>query len=136
MENTQCNQSQKKQNKKHPSKAMALFRVLRRQRKIPIENLVEFMEKHNYHISKKAIYGWECGSSNPDLQAFFLMCQFYGIDNVSLFFDAGNSIPQKNTEFSGPLYLSDHETEILKQYRNSPIYQPAVDKLLGIKNNF
>lgn len=71
MENTQCNQSQKKQNKKHPSKAMALFRVLRRQRKIPIENLVEFMEKHNYHISKKAIYGWECGSSNPDLQAFF-----------------------------------------------------------------
>lgn len=30
MENTQCNQSQKKQNKKHPSKAMALFRVLRR----------------------------------------------------------------------------------------------------------
>ena len=83
MENTQCNQSQKKQNKKHPSKAMALFRVLRRQRKIPIENLVEFMEKHNYHISKKAIYGWECGSSNPDLQAFFLMCQFYGIDTVS-----------------------------------------------------
>lgn len=52
------------------------------------------------------------------------------------FFDAGNSIPQKNTEFSGPLYLSDHEAEILKQYRNSPIYQPAVDKLLGIKNNF
>lgn len=64
------------------------------------------------------------------------MCQFYGIDNVSLFFDADNSIPQKNTEFSGPLYLSDHEAEILKQYRNSPIYQPAVDKLLGIKNNF
>lgn len=70
MENTQCNQSQKKQNKKHPSKAMALFRVLRRQRKIPIENLVEFMEKHNYHISKKQFM-----AGNVDL--LILICRLF-----------------------------------------------------------
>lgn len=116
--------------KKPLSKTMAFFRELRKQRGVSMNALAAFFESNGYPISAKTIYGWEGGSSNPDTRAFLLLCQFYGITDVKLFFED----PSSESAFKPmeQVYLTEHEAELIQRYRNTPLLQPAVDRILGV----
>lgn len=119
-----------KSTKKPLSKSMALFRELRKQRGVSMDAVVTFFKSNDYPISRKTLYGWEGGASNPDTRAFLLLCQFYGVNDVQMFFEDSS----KKTDFNPmeQVYLTEHELELIHQYRNTPMFQPAVDKILGV----
>lgn len=119
--------------KKPLSRTMTFFRELRKQRGVSMNALAAFFESNGYPISPKTLYGWEGGSSNPDTRAFLLLCQFYGINDVGQFFEG--SLSDTAPKPMEQVYLTEHEAELIQRYRNTPLFQSAIDKILGLDEN-
>lgn len=93
---------------------------LRKQRKIKIESVVDYLQKNGIEVAVKTVYGWENGQASPSVQAFIALCSFYEIKDVlSLFFNENN--------------VNDDKIEIYtlwNDYQSHKEMQEAIDKLL------
>lgn len=92
-----------------------------------IDDIITFLGKHNYDVSKKTIYAWENGSNQPRADILMLLCEYYQIDDVLTAFgyrDAETSFLQE------PLSVS--EISLVKSYREHKEMQPAIHKLLDL----
>lgn len=80
----------------------------------------KLFNEYGIQISKKAIYDWEAGRTEPKTQTFIALCNIYGIRDIhQLFFDDENKKELK-------------EHKLIKNYHEYKEYQLAVDILLNL----
>ncbi len=73
-------------------------------------------------------YGWESGQALPDADCLIKLCVLYNITDVPWAFGF-----TKNTDVIIP---TKHESEVIRKYRSETDMQQAVDKLLGVNQNY
>ena len=78
--------------------------------------------------ANKTIYGWESGQTQPDADILLYLCKFYRITDVLGTF--GNSKKKINETSTYSL----KERDLVDAYRKNKALQPAIDKLLDLKN--
>lgn len=81
----------------------------------------EFAEKLG--VKNTAVSNWENNQNSIDIETLVKACDIFGISI--------NQMYENNEE---NIALTEHETQVIKAYRNRPEMQPAVDKLLGVEN--
>ena len=81
----------------------------------------EFAEKLG--VKNTAVSNWENNQNSIDIETLVTACDISGISI--------NQMYESNEE---NIVLTEHETQVIKAYRNRPEMQPAVDKLLGVEN--
>lgn len=81
-------------------------------------------EQYGLSVAEKTVYGWESNQAHPTSDTLLIMCEVYGIHNISIMFE--------NPPEDAPLDLNDEEKEIVLGYRKYTIYQPAIRQLLHI----
>lgn len=81
----------------------------------------EFAEKLG--VKNTAVSNWENNQNSIDIETLVKACSIFGISI--------NQMYENNEE---NIALTEHETQVIKAYRNRPEMQPAVDKLLGVEN--
>lgn len=81
----------------------------------------EFAEKLG--VKNTAVSNWENNQNSIDIETLVKACDIFGISI--------NQMYESNKE---NIALTEHETQVIKAYRNRPKMQPAVDKLLGVEN--
>lgn len=94
---------------------------------LSISDITTFLSKHDYVVSKKTVYAWENGSTQPRADILMLLCEYYKIDDVLTTFgyrDAEDSLLKE------PLSVS--EVSLIKSYRKHKDMQPAIHKLLDV----
>lgn len=73
-------------------------------------------------ISEKTVYGWERGHSQPDADKFVVLCELYGIHDLTSEFGYNDGQPD---------ILSAAEMEIIDKYRKLPeVLQSAVKQMI------
>lgn len=64
------------------------LKEVRKQQNISVKEVSCYIkEMLGQDVSEKTIYGWEAGSSKPDVPSFMALCMFYGITNPLTLFD-------------------------------------------------
>ena len=77
-------------------------------------------------VSQSAVTNWVKGKNSPDIEAVAQICNVFDISVTDLFGGADN---QYNT------YLTPHQQQVITAYINHPEMQPAIDKILGVKQD-
>lgn len=54
----------------------------RRQAKLKVENVTDFLRENGVNVAHKTIYGWENESAFPSINTFLLLCELYEIEDV------------------------------------------------------
>ena len=84
--------------------------------------------------SGKTVNGWENGRSQPDAEILLQLCDIYKVDDIlNTFMEIKRNIKSivvKDT------VLTSHERDLIVAYRNNPDIQIAVDRLLGIEEEY
>lgn len=84
--------------------------------------------------SGKTVNGWENGRSQPDAEILLQLCDIYKVDDIiNTFMEIKRNIKPivvKDT------VLTSHEHDLIIAYRNNPDIQIAVDRLLGIEEEY
>ena len=111
---------------KNPNIA-TMLKYYRKLNKLSVNEVSNILKEHHNEAAPKTIYGWENGHTQPDADTLMFLCELYHIENILETFGY-----QKKSD-SDSLILSEKEKELILQYRNNPEMQPAVDKLLQIK---
>lgn len=103
-----------------------ILKDYRKRNHMSVEDVTISLKSRNLKFSEKTIYGWENGTSLPDFNVLLTLCEIYHIRDVLGTF--GYTTPQT-------LLLSEHESQLVSQYRKLDSMQAAVDKLLGIDSS-
>ena len=106
------------------ARALKYYRTLNKR---SINDIIIFLNEHEYPVSEKTVYAWENGSTQPRADILMLLCEYYKIDDVLTAFgyrDADESYLEKT--------LSVSEISLIKAYREHKDMQPAVNKLLDM----
>lgn len=75
--------------------------------------------------SGKTVNAWENNRGQPDADMLMNLCDLYNVKDVlSEFREVERNV----------FTVSHHEKEVVTAYRENSDMQPAVDKLLGVKN--
>ncbi|MCI6859381.1 MAG: helix-turn-helix domain-containing protein [Eubacterium sp.] len=107
-----------------------IARVLKYYRKLnnlSIKDIVCLLEKHDYHVAEKTIYGWESGNTQPSADILMFLCEFYKIHDVLAAFGYRN--PREEVSV---LPLSIEEISLIQSFREHDSMKPAVKKLLDL----
>lgn len=76
--------------------------------------------------SGKTVNAWENNRGQPDADMLMNLCDLYNVkDILSEFREVERDV----------FTVSHHEKEVVTAYRENSDMQPAVDRLLGVKNN-
>lgn len=102
-----------------------ILKYYRKLRNMSVSDVSVSLKNHNVSVAVKTIYGWESGSTQPDADTLLLLCDIYGIDNILNTFGY-------NDKDDNPIILTEHEKKIIKNYRQMPEMQSAVEKLLDV----
>ena len=110
----------KKETRKDISELLKEYRKLNN---YTVKEVVAILRDRSNYVAEKTMYGWENGNSQPDIETLFMLCEIYKINDVlSAFgYDGGE-----------PFYITERESEIIKQYRRYEAFQTAIDKLLDL----
>lgn len=108
------------------SEVMLILKSIRNKKGISIGEAAEYIEKGTFsRVSKKTLYGWEEGTSRPDMASFMILCRLYGIQDIWELFEGKSE------------YLQDVDVELrdklYRGYENRPEYHEAVGILLGLE---
>ncbi len=77
--------------------------------------------------SGKTVNAWENNRGQPDAEILIELCDIYNVDNIL------KEFREYKTE---SIALSEHEKNVITAYRNKPNMQPAVDRLLGVDEEY
>lgn len=105
---------------------MFLLKSIRNQKGISIAEAVAYIEQEtDNRVSQKTLYGWEEGTSRPDVESFIALCRLYEIQDIRELFEGEQ------------IYLADVDVGLRdKLYRGfikRTEYHEAVSILLGIE---
>lgn len=103
-----------------------VLKYYRNLRKLSVTNVSQYLSDNNFPAAPKTIYGWENGHSQPDTDTLLLLCNLYDIDDIL------NAFGYKKSDLSSSIHLTAHEELLIKQYRQHPELQSAIDKILDI----
>lgn len=71
---------------KSTTDVLLLLKEIRKKRNIRVEDVVAYLHEHGVDVAVKTVYGWERGGACPSIQAFVLLCDFYGISDICKLF--------------------------------------------------
>ena len=105
---------------------MLILKDIRNRKGITIGDAVEYIEQQTFNkVSKKTLYGWEEGTSRPDIEAFVTLCKLYEIQDIRELFEGERR------------YIEDVDItlrdKLYRGYVKNTEYQQAVGILLGIE---
>ena len=108
------------------SEVMLILKDIRNKKGITIAEAADYIEQETFNrVSKKTLYGWEEGTSRPDIESFIVLCRLYGIQDVRELFEGEN------------LYVEDVDValrdKLYRGYVNREEFHQAVEILLGIE---
>lgn len=112
---------------KNPNIARVL-KYYRKLNEISVNDVSNILKENNNYAAPKTIYGWESGQTQPDADTLMFLCDLYGIENIL------EAFGYQDENDSKPLLLSPKERKLIINYREQKIMQPAVDRLLGLKD--
>lgn len=108
-------------------------------KQIDILNMANpFCEKYGIKLNKNDLSQYVSGKVEPGQHKLYIL----GLTlNVSEAWLMGFDVPMERTTTSyitlkEDINLSLHEKEVVTAYRNKPEMQPAVDKLLGVEEEY
>ncbi|MBE5959235.1 MAG: helix-turn-helix transcriptional regulator [Lachnospiraceae bacterium] len=110
----------KEENKKEISEMLKKYRKMNN---YSVKDVVTLLQEKSLYVAEKTLYGWESGKTQPNIETFFALCEIYKID------DAMSAFGYNGGE---AFYITDHEKEIINQYRRYEIFHVAIDKLLDL----
>ncbi len=91
--------------------------ILKNSRKnvgMSVEDVSDFLGKHNIKVATKTIYGWENDSSSPNINIFLLLCEMYGIKDVLQTFGHKSKLKYFSLYFSEKEYSKNELNDIMK----------------------
>ena len=103
-----------------------ILKYYRKLHKIPVKKVSELLEENQTPAAEKTIYGWESGHTQPNADILLFLCKVYRIENILQAFGY-EDMPKEPV-----VQPTDHEYELLKQYRKHPEMHSAVHKLLDL----
>jgi len=108
------------------SEVMLILKDIRNKKGITIAEAAEYIEQETFNrVSKKTLYGWEEGTSRPDIESFIVLCRLYGIQDIRELFEGER------------LYVEDVDValrdKLYRGYINRTEFHEAVGILLGIE---
>lgn len=83
--------------------------------------------------SGKTVNGWENGRSQPDAEILLKLCDIYKVDDILTTF---MEIKRDVEPLAKNIVLTSHESDLVIAYRNHPEMQDAVDRLLGVSDDY
>lgn len=89
-----------------------LLRKAREESKISVEEISKELESKDVRASKKTIYSWENGNSQPTPYAFLYMCKRYGIQNPTVYFGCDDNEAEKSL-----IAVPPHYADLLDEYK-------------------
>ena len=108
------------------AEVMHILKDIRNKKGITVAEAVAYIEQENFNrVSKKTLYGWEEGTSKPDIESFILLCRLYGIQDVRELFE-GETVYIEEVDVA----LRD---KLYRSYVKRAEYRDAVGILLGIE---
>lgn len=108
---------------KNPNIAKVL-KAYRKMNHYSVRDVVMKLENNAVPVAEKTVYGWESGQTQPDADTLLILCSIYKIDNILETFGY--------TESDGNFPLSEEERRLVQNYREAPVMQPAIKKLLDL----
>lgn len=112
---------------RNPNIASAL-KYYRKLNKLSVNEVSDILKQNNFQAAPKTIYGWESGNTQPDADTLMVLCEIYHIDNILEAFGYKQNANESN------LILTDHEKQLILNYRKNEAMQPAVNKLLDLES--
>ena len=108
------------------SEVMLILKDIRNKKGITIAEAAAYIEEKTFNkVSKKTLYGWEEGTSRPDIESFVALCNLYEVHDIRELF-VGESDLLENVDVG----LRD---KLYRGYESRPEYQEAVGILLGLE---
>ena len=95
----------------------------RKLNKLSVRDVSGILKEKSLNVAEKTIYGWESGQTQPNADTLLMLCEIYNIENILGTFGYTDE---------EPINLTSHEVKLIKQYRNHPEIQDAVNKLLDV----
>lgn len=84
--------------------------------------------------SGKTVNGWENGRSQPDAEILLKLCDIYNVQDIlSTFLEMKSEVKPLVVN---DIVLTSHEHEVIIAYRKNPKMQEAVDRLLGVEEEY
>ena len=108
---------------KNPNIAKVL-KAYRKMNHYTVQDVVMKLENNAVPVAPKTVYGWESGQTQPDADTLLILCSIYKMDNIL------ETFGYKESNDSFP--LSEEERRLVQNYRETPVMQPAVKKLLDL----
>lgn len=94
-----------------------------------VNDVSEILIKKGFKASKKTVYGWESGVSQPSPDALLEMCKLYGVKDILSEFGYGNSYNSVGGN-SNSLGFSISEVRMINTFRRLDAYGKALTKLI------
>lgn len=105
---------------------MLILKNIRNMRGISIVEAADYIQAETENkISKKTLYGWEEGTSRPDIASFMALCKLYEIHDIKELFEEERLLLE-----DVDIGLRD---KLYQGYVKRPEYHEAVAILLGIE---
>lgn len=97
-----------------------------------VKEISDLLINNGFKASDKTVYSWENNNSQPNPDAFLLLCEQYKIDNILESFGY-QSIEETKKPIAEP---SPFELDMIKKYRRLDRHgKKIVDAVLGIEND-
>lgn len=103
-----------------------VLKYYRKLRNLSVAHVSEYLSEKHFPAAPKTIYGWENGHSQPDTDTLLLLCNLYEIEDILTAFGYGTKQPDMH------VHLTAQEEILIRQYRNHPELQSAVNKIPDI----
>ena len=108
------------------AEVMLILKGIRNRKGISISEAADYIqEATDNRVSKKTLYGWEEGTSKPDIVSFMALCNLYDIRDIRELFE-GESVLLEDVDVG----LRDR---LYRGYVKSTEYHEAIDILLGLE---
>ena len=111
---------------KNPNIA-TMLKYYRKLNNLSVNEVSDILKNHHNDAAPKTIYGWESGHTQPDADTLMFLCELYHIENIL------ETFGYQKTSDANNLILTEKEKKLILQYRKNPEMQPAVDRLLQIR---
>lgn len=105
------------------AKISEVLKNYRKLNKLSVRDVSGILKEKSLNVAEKTTYGWESGQTQPNADTLLMLCEIYNIENILGTFGYTDE---------KPINLTSHEVKLIKQYRNHPEIQDAVNKLLDV----
>lgn len=104
---------------------MKKLRNIRLSKGLSIDEVHRFLLESGIQVAKKTVYGWDTGTTTPNVKTFVRLCKFYGIKDVYSLFE-------ENAPVAEVVPITREEKRLIAQFRRKKEFQRSILKLLDL----